>query len=62
MYYKPDTRTDLERTQDLLNHVVAEIQLDSNYPTPEEEIRMRLAKLRNEDMTLNDLNKVLVVV
>jgi len=54
---KPDTRTSIERSQDLFNQMAQEVELDARLPNPDDEIRLRLAKLRNDDSSLNDLNK-----
>ena len=50
----------MERSQDLFDQIVQEVELDARLPNPDDEIRLRLAKLRNDDTSLNDLNKVLI--
>ncbi|GAB6026036.1 hypothetical protein CHUAL_012246 [Chamberlinius hualienensis] len=55
--HKIDKRTNMEKTQDLLNQVTEQIHIDSKLLKPEDDIRLRLARLRGEDISLNDLNK-----
>ncbi|XP_013402843.1 abscission/NoCut checkpoint regulator [Lingula anatina] len=72
-YQAPDTRTAAKQTEDLLDEICAEIDLDSKYPTPEQDIHNRLLQLhqqpgkqneesvaknsRSSSMGQNDLNK-----
>lgn len=48
-YQRPDTRTNVERSDDLLTQVMAEVALDASVPKPEDEIEARLARLRGEE-------------
>lgn len=50
-YQRPDTRTNIERSDDLLTQVMAEVALDASVPKPEDEIEARLARLRGDEHT-----------
>ncbi|XP_066940447.1 uncharacterized protein [Macrobrachium rosenbergii] len=50
-YVKPDGRTQSQKVEDLLEQVMEEVALDEHVPKPEEELEVRLARLRGNDMS-----------
>jgi len=48
-YKPPDTRSDVDKTRSLLEGIQKEVELDGQHPTPEQDIAIRLAKLRGQD-------------
>ncbi|KAB7504705.1 hypothetical protein Anas_08597 [Armadillidium nasatum] len=47
-YQPPDSRTQVEKSEDLLKQVMGEVALDSKVVKPEEEIQARLSTLRGQ--------------
>merc|ERR1719322_1326530 len=45
-----DTRSDFQKTRDLVEQANAEVQLENKFPKPEDEIQERLAKLRGQEI------------
>ncbi|XP_064093185.1 uncharacterized protein LOC135205859 isoform X2 [Macrobrachium nipponense] len=50
-YVKPDGRTQNQKVEDLLEQVMGEVALDEHAPKPEEELEVRLARLRGNDVS-----------
>lgn len=48
-YQRPDTRTNIERSDDLLAQVMSEVAIDASVPKSEDEIEARLARLRGDE-------------
>lgn len=48
-YQRPDTRTNVERSDDLLTQVMSEVAIDAAVPKPEDELEARLARLRGDE-------------
>jgi len=48
-YQRPDIRTNVERTDDLLTQVMSEVAIDASVPKPEDELEARLARLRGDE-------------
>jgi len=49
-YKPPDNRSEEEQTRRLLEGVTKEAEIDASQPTPEQDIALRLAKLRGMDL------------
>lgn len=48
-YQHPDTRTQSQKTDDLLSQVMEEVSLDARVPNQNDELETRLARLRGEE-------------
>ncbi|CAL4082342.1 unnamed protein product, partial [Meganyctiphanes norvegica] len=48
-YQRPDTRSNIEKSDDLLTQVMAEVAIDAAAPKPEDELEARLARLRGDE-------------
>lgn len=49
-YKPPDNRSEEEQTRRLMEGVTREVEIDASQPTPEQDIALRLAKLRGMDL------------
>ncbi|CAH1792301.1 unnamed protein product, partial [Owenia fusiformis] len=55
-YVPPNRKTETEEMDDLLDEIYDEVELDSKYPKPEEDVANRLAALRGEPSNKSDQN------
>ncbi|BFZ06839.1 hypothetical protein BsWGS_09878 [Bradybaena similaris] len=58
MYKPPDSRTETQQVDDLIEQLIAEVDLDSKRPDPVREVEDRLARLRQADGSKSAIDNI----